>query len=727
MAVKLSSFTLSKHISGWVRLNARIFSISCANHIENVETDPNPPIMNEFDPKIVFGKSKIHPGNLVRVVGSANDLNLAIKIINWASAQKWFRQNADTYCRIILKLGLVGKVEIMEVFCNQMVKEKCPHAEEALVALIDPLVRHHKLNEALMVLSAINLGKFKPSMDMFNILLGALLEDKRDFKDFLFVYKEMVKAGIVPSTDTLNYLLEALFETFAVDTALYQYRRMNKKGCSPNSKTFEMVISNLIKKDRVDESIVVLEEMFEQKCELNFSFYTSIIPLFCEANKPKEAIHLFKMMRGSNIVPNSLIYGVLIQSFCEDNRLDEAVNLIEEMTENGLTPLTGMFVDIINGFCKLEEFEKATQFLEIKCAFEIDPHNSLLQGYCNCDNFTAAKTLFDKMTERQVTNRDSYNILISWLCENVKIKRTFELLARMIVSLFDPDSSTFSALIIGLCKLRKYEDSMKLFNQVRAKAWVLDCASYGELVECLCREKKITDAIQVFCYMCKNKCRLKTSSFAVLIKGICRIGKVDEAIRLRLLANYAGISSSDSTFNTIMLALATLNKENDILVLLSQMLVEGISVNAETYSVLVQSMYSKGRIKDMALFFNLMVREDLIPDSGLLTNILSFLANNSQLTLILPAIDKLFSNYDCISLEIYNILIHGLLKEGYRREAGKILDLMLEKGWVPDASTHQVLTGSVVKEGTGKEIMASGNCAMDDKVSNILSEGLGNS
>lgn len=51
-----------------------------------------------------------------------------------------------------------------------------------------------------------------------------------------------------------------------------------------------------------------------------------------------------------------------------------------------------------------------------------------------------------------------------------------------------------------------------------------------------------------------------------------------------------------------------------------------------------------------------------------------------------------------------------------------MLDMMLEKGWVPDASTHGLLMGSVVRE------EAKGKLDIDtqDKISNILEEGLGN-
>ncbi|CAI9763530.1 unnamed protein product [Fraxinus pennsylvanica] len=60
-------------------------------------------------------------------------------------------------------------------------------------------------------------------------------------------------SGILPNIDTMNYLLDSLFETGRVDTALDLYRRLDKKGCNPNSRTFEILISSLVARNQVEE------------------------------------------------------------------------------------------------------------------------------------------------------------------------------------------------------------------------------------------------------------------------------------------------------------------------------------------------------------------------------------------------------------------------------------------------------------------------------------------
>ncbi|CBI39664.3 unnamed protein product, partial [Vitis vinifera] len=507
-------------------------SISCANRIQavpEIDQTKTPPNDNEFEPKFQFLRNRLMPDDLIRVLDTTHDLNSAIKVFKWASRQKRFRHTADTYFRVILKLGMGGKIEDMEAFCSEMVREKCPGGEETLIALISSFVKHRRLSEAIRVLVIMTSNGYKFSIIEFNGLLGALVRERRDFREILLVYKEIVKAGIVPNVDTLNYLIEALFELNWIDLALDQYRRMSKKGCSPNSKTFDILISGLIARNLVEKSVVVLGEMIELECEADLSFYTSVIPLFC---------------------------------------------------------------------------------------------------------------------------------------------------------------------------------------------------SVHQLVETLCQMERIQEAAEVFCYMSSNGCALKSSSLDMLMKGICVTGKVDEAIRLLVLACYSGTSCTNASYKAIMLGLSKLGKDSDILVVLSKMLVEGCILDVEAYCILVQSMCALSRTEDIARFFNLMVSEGLVPDSETVATLLSCLTKHSQLHTILTAIGKLASDGEILNSSMYNLLIIGLLKEGYKSEACRLLDLMLEKGWVPDASTHGLLIGSVVSEVPHKEAVEYENSCMQDKIGNILAEGL---
>lgn len=722
MAIKLPSLAHPSRFLKWVYLTS-----SSIEEISETIGIVKPKDSSEFDQNINLLRNKLAPDNLIKVLNRTSDLNSAVKIFKWASRQKSFHHTSNTYFEIILKLGMAGNVLQMGDFCQNMVRERCLGAEEALLALVHAFVQHCRIKEAITVLVNMNLGGYKPPIEVFNALLGALVQgESRDFQNALFVYKEMVKAGILPTVHTLNYLLEVLFTTDRVDLALDQFRRMNNKGCSPNSKTFEILVKGLAENGRVDEAVAVLELMLKLKCEPDLSFYTCTIPLFCRENKSEEAMRLFKMLKDSDFVPDSFIYGVLIQCLCKNLQLDSALCLINEMIGSGIPPKHDVFVDMINCFCELGKLDDAIMFLEDKQVHEAAPFNALLERCCNAGKILVANVLLETMSERNIADCQSWNILIRWLCENEETEKAYILLGRMIKSLVIPDHTTYSALIVGNCRLTKHDEAMELFHRICARCWHLDFAAYSELVDGLCDIKHSQYAMEVFCYMSMKRCSLHSFSFYKLTKCVCDSGQVNKAIRLWQLAYYCGISCCIATHTIIMHELSKSVQAKNLLAFLSQMLIVGSNLDVEAYCILIHSMIKQNLVKECVLFFNRMVNEGLIPDPDRLFDQLSFIANHSQLSMISSAIEKI-SDSENLSSAIYSLLITGLWKEGKEHDARRLLDLMLKKGWLPDTTTHKLLIGYDVREGRSQAILFDDNSTSHDSVSNILAEGLGDS
>ncbi|XP_073310338.1 uncharacterized protein [Primulina huaijiensis] len=710
MAIKLLPV---ERISSRVSFNAFLSSISCAIKIQ--ATDENHSNSSTFEAKMQFLKDKLHPDSLISVLDSTPDLNSSVRLFEWAALQKRFHHTARTYQNMILKLGMAGNVEKMEDFCHEMAKEKFPGFADSFLVLIDSFVRNQRLDEALRVLYVMNLGSFKPSIEVFNALMGALVDEKKDFKDVLFVYKEMVKARVLPNVDTLNYLLEALFEDGKVDTAVDQYVRMHKKGCIPNSRTFEILISGLAATNRVEDSIVILNEMFQLGCELDSRFYARVIPIFCGLQNLEVGTRLFKMMKASNFAPDLVIYKTMIRCLCEHLCMDDAIKLFEEIMDSSFSPDHEVNLDMIRVFCKLNKFDEAKKFLEEKNVTDACVHNALLESYCDRGNFHLAKEMFDEMIYRNIADTRSWDIFTRFLSEKTGINKVLECLSRMVVSALVPGSATYSALIVGYCNNGNVKKALELFQRVRLKDWVLDSFSYDLLVECLCQRGKTREAAEVFSYMSSKGFTLQSTSFSVLIEKICVHGNIYIAIMLLSLARVTGTASSVATYNSILRGLSKSYQKHYLLVIFSQMIVVGCTFDKETYCILIQSMATLNRIGDCITVFNLMFLEGLIPDSETLAYLLCYLASHLQMHSIYPSINKLVSKAGALDSAMYDMLVDGLWREGWSREARHMVDLMLDKGWVPNASTHALLMGGSVGR---KETVVK------DNVSSILEEGL---
>ncbi|KAG9153370.1 hypothetical protein Leryth_017270 [Lithospermum erythrorhizon] len=729
MAIKLQSLKSSRKMYTWVTFTSYFSSFSAANIIQ--ETPETYQIFKEsifiydFESKIQFLKNKLHPERLNQVLDSTPDVNSSLELFKWASLQKKFKHNADTYYRIILKLGMSGNIDVMEGYCNEMVKEKCTGFGEALIGSLNCFVESCRVDAAFRVLSCVNPTSFKPNIGVLNGLMGAVVEEKRDFKDVLFVYKEMIKAGIVPNVDTVNCILKSLFQAGRDDTALDHYRRMYKKGCDPNSMTFEIVVNGLIDCDRVDESLVVLDEMIKAGCPQGLKFYTRIIPLFCGMNKLEVVMRLVRAMRASQISPDSLTYEVMIRSLCKNDQLCDAINLLDGMLDDDLMPDDDVLMDIVNGFLSLNQLYEAKQFLDDREIIKTCTHNALIGRFCIVGKFHVAKDMFNELLSRNVTDRMTWSILIRYVCENANMKKGMELLCRMIVSSFAPDSSTFSALILGKCKLGEIKDALMFYHQVVAHAWVIDSVSYAEFVTSLCQNKKFQQAADLFNYMSTKECPLQSSSFDTLVNGICETKNVDSAVKLFSLALYSGARWSSVSCKSILRGLGNIGHSKGVLIMLSRLVVDGCSLDGEIYGICLRAMVELCHVRDCALIFNMMLNEHILPDSKTLSLLFSLFSELHQLHTIFSPVDKHIFNCEIVDSATYNMLITGLWKEGYTSTASRLLDKMLEEGWVPDASTHALLMGYHQNEDPNFLQSSSRSTIVPDQVSSILMEGLG--
>ncbi|XP_020112446.1 pentatricopeptide repeat-containing protein At1g12775, mitochondrial-like isoform X2 [Ananas comosus] len=677
----------------------------------------------KYESVVLSLKNRLQSGRLIDVLNSTSDLNSSLRIFKWALLQKGFHHSAETYSLIILRLGLMGDHQNMEALLREMVQMRPPNLEPMLDQLILSFSQNHKFTEALEVFQHASSLKLRLSLLACNALLRGFVLEGRSFPSFMLVYKEMVKVGIIPDVESLNLLIKVLCGIGRFDLALDQLHRMNKKCCTPNSETFEILIAALCSNDKVDESVKILNEMLERGCTLDRQFYIRVIPIFCWSNKFDEATKLFRMMKDTGLQIEMGLYSMMIQCLCENLMLNDAVGIFEELSAVGFVATSSIYVDIVNGYCKLGKFSEAMSFLDENNVWEIEPYNALLRGLCDVGRFHGAVLCIKKMFTRGLTNIFSWNFLIRGFCNEGNVKSAFEVIARMIVSSFMPEERTYSAVITAYCKMGLLEKALDIFKQAKAKNMCMDSETSSELIEGLCGVKRIEEATEMFYYLTGKGCSLSPWALSMLIQETCLVGKVCEAVKLHSKATSNGIFCTPMAYATIMVGLLNLKKEKDLLPLLAQMFTKGCILDGPTYATIVCSFCTKSTIREGAVLFNKMIHDGFFPDSKMLEMVVFNTTASSLLNKVVHSLIKVINQAGLLNPRICNTIIYGLVKEGYKHEASKFLDQMLENGWVPDPQTHGLLVGNVNLE-ESDETGESHENYFDDRVSNILAEGL---
>ncbi|KAK3145812.1 hypothetical protein QOZ80_3BG0257860 [Eleusine coracana subsp. coracana] len=703
-------------------LSARLMYFSCSD-VAAVRSCGAGGSSSEFDSTIWSLDNNLHPERLSRVLDSTSDSSVALRIFRWASHQRANVHTVDTYSCMIFKLAGSGNRDEMDGLVSEMVRLKVPALGEAMNHLVQTLNHKNLFDEALLVVQHACSQKLKLPVSACNGVLRGLLKQGKGLRVFMLAYMEIVKAGVLPDVETLNCLIEALCQSGRLDLALIQFDRMNKKRCAPNSHTFEVLITALCSCSREDEAVKLFDKMLQLRCTPDRGFYAQVMPLFCKSSKVKEVVRLYQIMKEDGHQLDIHLYGALVRCLCENQLLNDAVMVFKEIIVSGLAPMTSTYVDLVDCYCTLAKFHNAVSFLEDNGITESEPYNVLLKWFCKSGRLQDSVSYLDRFHRRGLVDYHSWNIVIGRFCNEGDIRRASELIGRMVVSSFTPDESTYSAVISCYCQLGLYIDALRMFRRVSVSNLSINSESVTQLVEVLCHMKRIQEATEVFKYHCKRGCIITSESLDMLIQGSCMAGNIHDAVKLRLLAVCTGTSCTFSTYNIIIQALAHSKKEKDILIMFAQMLMEGYTLDEYGYNVLLHCFLTKETTFEAAILFNRMVNHGFVPDQETFELLVNNMAWFSFLNMVAESLLKVVNTSRTVSPRIYNIIIYGLIKEGFKSEASKFLDQMLEKGWVPDSRTHRVLVGTAVEEEArdGGEIYQTVD---DDNVSSILLEGL---
>ncbi|KAG5151944.1 hypothetical protein JHK84_028416 [Glycine max] len=330
-------------------------------------------------------------------------------------------------------------------------------------------------------------------------------------------------------------------------------------------------------------------------------------------------------------------------------------------------------------------------------------------------------------------SRDFQNALFVYK-EMVKASNQIELaldqFRRMENKGYNPNSKTFEILVKGLIesgrvneaatvitavhKENKVEEAVKLFKMMKDSDFVPDSFICKVLVWCFCNNLRLDSAVGLINEMIESGMPPKHDVLVDMMNCSCELGKINEAI---MFLEDTQVHET-APFNTLLegccnavSGLSDIKHSQDAIEVCHYMSMKRCSLHSLSFYKLIKCVCDSGQ-----------VNEGLIPDPDRLFDQLSFITNHSQLSMISSAIDRI-SDGDILNPAMFGFLITVLLKEGKEHEARQLLDSMLEKGWLPDATTHYLLIGSDVRERS--KTMLFDNSASLDSVSNIPAEGLG--
>lgn len=171
-------------------------------------------------------------------------------------------------------------------------------------------------------------------------------------------------------------------------------------------------------------------------------------------------------------------WNVLISAYVKEGFCREALSAYRQMVKREVKPDNYTFPSVLKA-CG-EEFDldfgrEVQKTIEASgLEWNLFVHNTLVSMYAKCGSIVEARSLFERMPERDAV---SWNAMISGYASKSMWKEAFELFERMRMGNLEVDSVAWCIIAGGNFQTGNYMGALKLISQMRIRSARLDSAA----------------------------------------------------------------------------------------------------------------------------------------------------------------------------------------------------------------------------------------------------------
>ncbi|KAJ0774750.1 putative tetratricopeptide-like helical domain superfamily [Helianthus annuus] len=416
--------------------------------------------------------------------------------------------------------------------------------------------------------------------------------------------------------------------------------------------------------------------------------HEQISHLILDQKSPTEALQTFRWAsKLPHFTHTQSTYRALVHKLCTFRRFDTAHQLLDEMpTSIGLPPDDDIFVTIVRGLGRARMIRQVVKVPNLVSRFKVTPtvkiYNSIL------------------------------NVLVK---EDIDIARGFYR-RKMMGCGVKGDMYTYGILMKGLCLTNRISDGFKLLQTMKNKGVTPNTVIYNTLLHALCKTGKL--GIGRARSLMNEMVEPKDVTFNILITAYCKAENIVQALVMLEKSFDLGFVPDVITLTKVIKVLCDKDRAMEAVEVLERVEKKGGEIDVVVYNTLIKGFCKLKKVKAAVRFLKEMEMKGCLPNAETY-NVLIF--GFCELGLLDSAVD-MFDEMKTVgiawNLMTYDTLIGGLFSRGRIEDGYKIMEIMVEKGNVPDYVLWNSVVQSLARESTwlGNE----NSCIVDDMLEWIL-------
>ncbi|KAI9121790.1 hypothetical protein K1719_007180 [Acacia pycnantha] len=273
------------------------------------------------------------------------------------------------------------------------------------------------------------------------------------------------------SSRVVNYLLNGYVKANKIKDAVDCFKMMVDQNIDPWVHFMNNLLRGMVKRNMIDEALDLYDEMIQRRIYGDCFTLDEVMSACLAQGYNEKAEKYFREFRASGPKLDALGYDIVIQAACKWPNLKLMCSLLNDMQDMGwgnVTTALKLFNEIVEaGFAltrvlslfdqrcsKIGNIKKAYEIFSQMKLMDIQPtsfiFNCLLNGFLKQDLQEDANRLFDEAVEHGIANVVTYNVLLTWLCDQGKIVEASNLWDKMIVKGIAPSIVSYNMLMMHL-------------------------------------------------------------------------------------------------------------------------------------------------------------------------------------------------------------------------------------------------------------------------------------
>ncbi|CAA2969532.1 pentatricopeptide repeat-containing At1g08070, chloroplastic-like [Olea europaea subsp. europaea] len=400
-----------------------------------------------------------------------------------------------------------------------------------------------------------------------------ILEQCKTTRDLNQVHAHLIKTRFVQHPSVVEPLLESV--TLLVSDATVEYAESIFCALEkPDSSAYNVMIRGYTKKGLPEKAILLFRQMIEHMVEPDEFTFPSILKACSRLNASREGeqihTHVLKLQNGfgsKEFVENALVF---LYASC--GRVNLARQMFDEMSKRSAITWNSMFSGYVRGGYWQEVFGLFRKMVEMNVGFNEVTLISVLTACGRVGDLELGEWISEYVEVKGLMN--NANLVTSLVDMYAKCGRV-DIASGLFDKLCTKDVIAWSAMISGYSQANQCKEALSLFhemqktnvepNEVTMVSVLSSCAVLGAL----------ETGKWVHSYIKKNNLKLTVTLGTALVDFYAKCGCVDNAI---------------DVFRVMP------------------------SRNVWSWTVLIQGLANDGRGRRALEFYNLMLKEKVVPN-----------------------------------------------------------------------------------------------------------------